>query len=131
MTSPLFPFGYGLSYTSFDMSAPRLTRPVIGVGDAAQVQVDVTNTGAVAGDETVQIYVRDDHASVTRPVIELAAFERVTLQPGETRTVTLDLPARALSVWNVDMERVVEPGTFTIHAGPNSVDLQSATLTVR
>ena len=130
-TSPLFPFGYGLSYTSFDMSAPRLTNPVIGVGDAAQVQVDVTNTGAVAGDETVQIYVRDDHASVTRPVIELAAFERVTLQPGETRTVTLDLPARALSVWNVDMERVVEPGTFTIHAGPNSVDLQSATLTVR
>ena len=130
-TSPLFPFGYGLSYTSFDMSAPRLVQPTIGVGDAAQVQVDVTNTGPVAGDETVQIYVRDDHASVTRPVIELAAFERVTLQPGETRTVTLDLPARALSVWNVDMERVVEPGTFTIHAGPNSVDLQSATLTVR
>ena len=130
-TSPLFPFGYGLSYTSFDMSAPRLVQPTIGVGDAAQVQVDVTNTGPVAGDETVQIYVRDDHASVTRPVIELAAFERVTLQPGETRTVTLALPARALSVWNVDMERVVEPGTFTIHAGPNSVDLQSATLTVR
>ncbi len=130
-TSPLFPFGYGLSYTSFDMSAPRLVQPTIGVGDAAQVQVDVTNTGAVAGDETVQIYVRDDHASVTRPVLELAAFERVTLAPGETRTVTLDLPARALSVWNVDMQRVVEPGTFTIHAGPNSVDLQSATLTVR
>lgn len=130
-TSPLFPFGYGLSYTTFQMSAPRLVNPAIAVGDAAQVQVDVTNTGAVAGDETVQIYVRDDHASVTRPVLELAAFQRVTLAPGETRTVTLDLPARALSLWNVDMQRVVEPGTFTIHAGPNSVDLQSATLTVR
>ncbi|WP_262423348.1 fibronectin type III-like domain-contianing protein [Brevundimonas denitrificans] len=113
------------------MSAPRLTNPTIRVGEAAQVQVDVTNTGPVAGDEVVQIYVRDDHASITRPVLELKAFERVTLQPGETRTVTLDLSPEALSLWNLDMERVVEPGTFTIHAGPNSVDLQSATLTVR
>ena len=130
-TSPLFPFGYGLSYTSFRMSAPRLTNPVIRVGEAAQVQVDVTNTGPVAGDETVQIYVRDDHASITRPVLELKAFERVTLQPGETRTVTLTLSPDALSLWDLNMQRVVEPGTFTIHAGPNSVDLQSTTLTVR
>ncbi|MFN3814612.1 glycoside hydrolase family 3 N-terminal domain-containing protein [Brevundimonas sp.] len=130
-TSPLFPFGYGLSYTSFRMSAPRLTSPTIRVGEAAQVQVDVTNTGRVAGDEVVQIYVRDDHASITRPVLELKAFERVTLQPGETRTVTLDLSPEALSLWDLNMQRVVEPGTFTIHAGPNSVDLQSATLTVR
>lgn len=128
--SPLFPFGFGLSYTTFDISAPRLVNPGIRVGETAQVQVDVTNTGGVAGDEVVQIYVRDDHASVTRPVLELKAFERVTLQPGETRTLTFELGHDALSLWNIDMQRVVEPGTFTIHAGAHVEDLQSTTLTV-
>ncbi len=93
--------------------------------------VDVTNTGKVAGDEVVQLYVRDDLASVTRPVKELKRFQRVTLRPGEKKTVTFELTPRDLSLWNVAMKRVVEPGTFTISAGPNSVDLKSATLTVR
>lgn len=128
--SPLFPFGYGLSYTSFDMSEPRFENSEIGVGETAIVEVDVTNTGDRAGDEVVQLYVRDDVASVTRPVLELKGFERVTLEPGETRTVRFELNEAALAVWNLDMEREVEPGTFTISAGPNSVDLQSATLTV-
>ena len=128
--SPLLPFGFGLSYTTFEMSAPRLVNPTIRVGETAQVQVDVTNTGSRAGDEVVQIYVRDDQASITRPVLELKAFERVTLQPGETRTLTFELGEDALSLWDLNMQRVVEPGTFTIHAGPNSVDLQSPTLTV-
>lgn len=128
--TPLLPFGFGLSYTTFDISEPRLAAPAIRVGETAQVQVDVTNTGAVAGDEVVQIYVRDDHASVTRPVLELKGFQRVTLEPGETRTLTFELGEDALSFWNVDMQRVIEPGTFTIHAGPNAAQLQSTTLTV-
>lgn len=130
-TQPLYPFGYGLSYTSFDMSAPRIARPTIGTNDSVRVDVDVRNTGARAGDEVVQLYVRDDLASVTRPVLELKHFARVTLQPGEQRTVSFNLSPRDLSLWNVQMKRVVEPGTFTISAGPNSVDLKSATLTVR
>jgi beta-glucosidase len=129
-TAPLYPFGYGLSYTSFEVGAPRLARDTIRVGETVRVSVDVTNTGRRAGDEVVQLYVRDDAASVTRPVIELKRFKRVTLQPGERRTVTFDLDPEALALWNVEMKRVVEPGTFTIHAGPNSVDLKSAKLTV-
>jgi beta-glucosidase len=130
-TKPLYPFGYGLSYTSFDMSAPQLARPSIGMGETVEVSVDVANTGKRAGDEVVQLYVRDDEASVTRPVIELKKFQRVTLQPGERRTVRFELTPDDLSFWNMEMKRVVEPGTFTIHAGPNSVDLKSAKLTVR
>lgn len=128
--APLYPFGYGLSYTTFDISAPRLVDDTIAIGETATVEVDVTNTGDVAGDDVVQLYVRDDHAMVTRPVLELKGFERVTLEPGETRTVTFELPPRAFALWNLDMEREVEPGTFTISAGHSSADLQSATLTV-
>jgi len=130
-TSPLFPFGYGLSYTTFDVSAPVLATPTIGRLNNVKVSVDVTNTGTRAGDEVVQLYVRDDLASVTRPVKELKRFERVTLQPGEKKTVQFELTPRDLSLWNVDMKRVVEPGTFTISAGPDSVQLKSTTLTVK
>lgn len=130
-TKPLYPFGYGLSYTTFEMSAPRFAKSTIGAGETVRVSVDVRNTGRRAGDEVVQLYVRDDHASITRPVIELKHFERVTLKPGERRTVNFNLTSRDLSLWNVDMKRVVEPGTFTVSAGPDSVQLKSATLTVR
>jgi len=129
-TKPLYPFGYGLSYTSFDISAPRLTNASVAVGEPVQLSVDVTNTGRRAGDEVVQLYVRDDEASVTRPVIELKRFQRVTLRPGERRTVTFELRPDDLALWNLQMKRVVEPGTFTISVGPNSVDLKSAKLTV-
>jgi beta-glucosidase len=130
-TKPLYPFGYGLSFTSFDISAPRVLTPAIASNQAARIAVDVTNTGKRAGDEVVQLYVHDDEASVTRPVIALKRFERVTLQPGERRTVEFELTPGDLSLWNADMKKVVEPGTFTIYAGPNSVDLKKATLTVR
>lgn len=130
-TSPLFPFGYGLSYTSFEVGAPVLATPTIGRLNNVKVSVDVTNTGTRAGDEVVQLYVRDDLASVTRPVKELKRFERVTLAPGEKKTVQFELTPRDLSLWNVDMKRVVEPGTFTISAGPDSVKLKSTTLTVK
>ena len=129
-TKPLYPFGFGLSYTSFDISAPRVVTPVVAAGQPAQIQVEVANTGSRAGDEVVQLYVRDDQASVTRPVIELKRFQRVTLQPGERRTLNFDLQPDDLALWDADMKHVVEPGTFTISAGPNSVDLKSATLNV-
>lgn len=130
-TSPLYPFGYGLSYTTFDVAAPVLGSTSIGVSDNVSVSVDVTNTGTRAGDEVVQLYVHDDEASVTRPVNELKRFRRVTLQPGEKKTVTFELTPRDLSLWNVRMKRVVEPGTFTISSGPDSATLKSTTLTVQ
>ena len=129
-TAPLYPFGYGLSYTSFSIGAPRLDRATIGKGERVRVSVDVANTGARAGDEVVQLYVRDDYSSVTRPIIELKHFQRVALAPGERRTVTFELTPDDLALWNAQMKHVVEPGTFTISAGPNSVELKSATLTV-
>ena len=129
-TKPLYPFGYGLSYTSFDMSAPRLADSTIGVGENVRVSVDVTNTGRRTGDEVVQLYVRDDEASVTRPVLELKAFRRVTLRPGERRTVTFELKPDDFALWNMEMKRVVEPGTFTISAGPSSAQLKAAKLSV-
>ena len=129
-TAPLYPFGFGLSYTTFDVSAPRFARSAVSVGDNVQISVNVANTGRLAGDEVVQLYVRDDEASITRPLLELKRFQRVTLQPGERRTVTFELKPDDLALWNMDMKRVVEPGTFTISAGPNSVDLKSAKLTV-
>ncbi len=112
------------------MSEPRLARAAIGMGDNAEVSVEVTNTGRREGDEVVQLYVRDDEASLTRPVMELKKFRRVTLRPGERQTVTFSITPDDLSFWNIDMKRVVEPGTVTIMAGPNSVDLKSAKLTV-
>lgn len=129
-TAPLYSFGYGLSYTTFDVSAPRLLTRTIATNQPARVAVDVANTGSRGGDEVVQLYVRDDEASVTRPVIELKRFQRVTLRPGERRTITFELTPNDLALWNPDMVKVVEPGTFTISTGPDSVDLKSAKLTV-
>lgn len=130
-TKPLYPFGYGLSYTTFSMSEPRLARSTIGSNENVRVSVNVANTGQRAGDEVVQLYVRDDEASITRPVIELKKFERVSLKPGQRKTVQFELTPADLSLWNLEMKRVVEPGTFTISAGPNSVELKSTKLTVR
>src|SRR6185312_10194222 len=90
-TAPLYPFGYGLSYTSFAISPPRVLTPVIASNQSARIAVEIANTGRRAGDEVVQLYIHDDQASVTRPVIELKRFQRVTLQPGERRTVTFEL----------------------------------------
>lgn len=129
-TQPLYPFGYGLSYTTFDVSAPRVMTPSVAAGQSARVEVDVANTGRRAGDEVVQLYVHDDEASVTRPVIELKRFQRVTLAPGERRTLTFDIQPADLALWNPDMKHVVEPGTFTIYSGSNSADLKSAKLTI-
>jgi beta-glucosidase len=130
VTAPLYPFGYGLSYTKFEISEPRLEKPTIGISGSTRVQIDVRNVGQRRGDEVVQMYIRDDVSSVTRPLLELKGFQRVTLEPGEQRTVTFEIKPSDLWFYNADMKRVVEPGTFTIFAGPNSVDLKKATLTV-
>ena len=130
-TSPLFPFGYGLSYTKFRYSNLRVQPGSIPLDGKTSISVDVTNVGDRAGDEVVQLYVRDEVSSVTRPIKELKGFQRVPIKPGETRTLTFNLGPDALRFYNREMKRVVEPGTFKIMVGPNSVDLTSASLKVR
>jgi beta-glucosidase len=120
--TPLYPFGHGLSYTTFVYSAPRLSSTRIAAADPITVQVDVRNTGARAGDEVVQMYVRDDVASVTRPVRELRGFERIMLEPGQSRTVSFTLRPDHLAFYNQRMQRVVEPGFFTVWVGASSAD---------
>jgi beta-glucosidase len=130
--SPLFAFGYGLSYTTFELKNPRLTKKKITTKGATQVQVDVTNTGKRAGSEVVQLYIRDLVSSVTRPIKELKGFKKVYLKPGETTTVTLDITPDALAFFDVNMKHVVEPGDFSIMIGTSSrdQDLQKLTLQV-
>ena len=120
--SPLFPFGHGLSYTTFGYTNLRVSRDSVrgGGSDSVVVTVDVTNTGKRLGTEVAQIYLRDDAASVTRPVRELRGFRRVALQPGEMRTLSFQLSPDDLALYDRDMRRVVEPGTFTVWAGGSS-----------
>jgi len=127
---PLFPFGWGLSYTTFKYSNLRLAQDAIGAEGQTTVTVDVTNSGAVRGDEVAQLYIHQTVSSVTRPVKELRGFKRVSLNSGETRTVEFTLGPDELSYLNRDMKRVVEPGTFEVMVGGNSVDLITATLNV-
>ena len=128
-TEPLYAFGHGLSYTTFDVSAPRGPASSKAGGDVS-IEVDVTNTGKRAGDEVVQVYLHEINPSVTMPVRALKAFKRVTLQPGEKRTVRLTLAADAFGLWNGAMERVVEPGDFIIEAGPNLAELKAMTMSI-
>ena len=124
--TPLYPFGYGLSYTTFTISAPRLSRATLTSGDSLRVEVDVANTGNVAGDEVVQLYVRDDVASLTRPVKELRGFRRMSLKPGETNTVRFVLSSDDLAFYDANMRRVVEPGRFTVFVGASSDAVKEA-----
>jgi beta-glucosidase len=128
--SPLYPFGYGLSYSKFELGAPSLSSATIKKDGKVIVSVPVKNISNRAGDEVVQVYVRDKVSSVTRSVMDLKAFRRVTLAPGEMQTVSFTLDHEAFQMWNNKMQRVVEPGEFEIMAGSNSVDLKTATLTV-
>lgn len=131
--SPLFPFGFGLSYTTFKLDNVRLTKKGISRKDSTRVLVDVTNTGKRAGSEVVQMYIRDCVSSVTRPVKELKGFQKVWLEPGEKKTVILEISPEALAFYDVHMNYVVEPGDFEIMIGTSSrdSDLQKVVLTVR
>jgi len=126
--APLFPFGYGLSYTTFEMGGPQLSSDRIGVDGSVIVTVPVRNTGSRAGDETVQLYVHQQVSSVTRPIKELKAFRRIALAAGESTTVSFTLTPASFRLWNIAMHRVVEAGAFDIMAGPDSVHLKSAVL---
>src|SRR4029079_1189647 len=128
--TPLFPFGYGLSYTTFKISSLQLSAPGIAANGKVTVSAEVENTGKRAGDEVVQLYIRDLVASMTRPVKELKGFQRVTLQPGEKRRVEFVLGHEQLGFWNREMRYVVEPGEFRVMVGANSVDLLEATFVV-
>jgi beta-glucosidase len=119
---PLFHFGFGLSYATFKYDQLRLEKEKIKVGESTNVAVDVTNTGKVGGDEIVQMYIRDKVSSVTRPVKELKGFRRITLKPGETKTVTFDITPEKLAFHNINFEYIVEPGDFEIMVGNSSRD---------
>ena len=127
---PLFPFGYGLSYTTFEYSNLRVSPAQIGPAGQAKVTVTVTNIGKRAGDEIVQLYIRDLVSSVTRPVMELKDFKRVSLAPGESKTVEFTITPDKLSFLNLNLENVVEPGWFDIMVGTSSVKYQTAKLEV-
>lgn len=128
--SPLYAFGHGLSYTTFELSEPTLSAATIAPDGSTSMSVTVTNTGEMAGDEVVQMYIRDKVSSVTRPVKELKGFKRVSLDPGQSETVTLPITPDALQFYNRDMVRVVEPGDFDIMVGNSSDNVKTVTLTV-
>ena len=123
--APLFPFGHGLSYTTFAYEHLKISPASIKADGSVEVSIDVTNTGRMAGDEVVQLYVRDIESSVTRPAKELRGFRRVSLQPGEKHTITFTVPAEKLAFWDENSHAfTVEPGAFEILIGASSDDIR-------
>jgi len=134
--SPLFPFGYGLSYTKFQYSTPSLSAQSLAAASlnsgasALTVSAEVKNTGSRAGSEVVQLYIRQRGTSVTRPVRELKGFQKITLAPGESKKVEFKLGREEFSFWNIDMKDVVEPAQVTVWVGPNSTEGSEAHFTI-
>ncbi len=123
--APLFPFGHGLSYTTFQYGNLKLSADKIKADGEVSVSVAVTNTGKRAGDEVVQLYTHQVKCSVKRPARELRGFQRISLAPGETKTVTLNLPAAKLAFWDEKTHGfVVEPGAFDLMIGASSADIR-------
>ncbi len=129
--APLYPFGYGLSYTSYEYDNLQLSETGISNEGRLTVSVDVTNTGNVTGDEIIQLYTRKMVASVTQPVRQLRDFTRITLEPGETRTVEFELDARQLYYLDQQLEPVLEPGTVMVYVGPNVAETLEADFEVQ
>ncbi|MEJ7663754.1 MAG: glycoside hydrolase family 3 C-terminal domain-containing protein [Hymenobacter sp.] len=127
---PLYPFGYGLSYTTFSYGKPTLSQNSIGPGQGLDVLVTVRNTGSVDGEEVAQLYLRDVVGSSTRPVKELKGFLKVNLKKGESRQLTFHLGPDDLKFYNDNLQFVSEPGAFEVFVGGNSRDVQSAGLTL-
>jgi len=118
----VYPFGFGLSYTTFDIKNVNLERDTISTKDTVRVTAEITNTGAMEGAEVVQLYIRDVVSSVTRPMKQLKDFQRVQLKPGETQKVTFTLTPEKLSFYDRDMNFIVEPGEFEVMVGSSSLD---------
>jgi beta-glucosidase len=131
-TKPLHPFGFGLSYTKYKYSAPILSKEVFSGKEVVKVSIEITNTGAMDGEEIAQMYIRDDVSSATRPVKELKGYKRVFLKVGETKKVEFTINEESLAFYDIDMKYCVEPGTFTIMTGASSdkKHLKTTTLTV-
>lgn len=123
---PLYPFGFGLSYTEFGYGEIKLSANEITTGDSLRVSIDVTNHGSREGSEVVQLYIRDLVGSVTRPVKELKGFQKISLKAGETKTVNFTLGMKGLSFYNADLKFVTEPGKFMVFVGGNSRDVKQA-----
>jgi len=130
-TEPLFPFGFGLSYTTFSYSNLKITKPKINMNEETTVTVDITNTGKMRGDEIAQMYIRDEVSSVTRPVKELKDFARISLAPNETKQVTFRITPAKLAFYNREMKRIIELGTFQVMVGSSSVKLNNQQLEVQ
>jgi len=128
--SPLFPFGYGLSYTTFTLGKPALDRGKIGVNETAKASVTITNSGSRAGEQVVQMYVHHPVSSVVQPVIELRGFKRVHLEPGASATVSFDVGPEQLSILDARMKKAVEPGPVDIQLGLSSAETSSVRLTI-
>ena len=128
---PLFPFGYGLSYTTFQYSPLTLSSDAMTASGTINASVTVTNTGSVEGAEVVQLYIRDMVGSIARPVQELKGFERINLKPGESRNVTFAINAELLKFYNANLDYVCEPGDFEVMIGPDSRNVQRKTFTLR
>ena len=127
---PLYPFGYGLSYTSFSYAAPTLSSNTLKAGGNINVSVQVKNTGNYDGEEVVQLYVQDLVASVSRPVKELKNFKKIFLKKGETQTVTFTISEEDLKFHDINMNYVAEPGDFNVFVGTNSRDVQAVPFTL-
>jgi beta-glucosidase len=119
-TKPLYHFGHGLSYTTFSISAPKPSKSKWNGKGLIEVETTVTNTGNMTGAETVQLYIRDKFSTVTRPVLELKAYDKIYLQPGESKKVTFSLTAEAFAYYNIDMKYLAEKGDFIIYTGSSS-----------
>ncbi len=128
---PLYPFGYGLSYTDFEFSDITLDKTTLGFDDALKISVNVKNSGSREGEEVVQLYIRDLVGSLTRPVKELKGFQKITLAPGATKSVEFMLTANDLRFYNANMEFKAEPGDFKVFIGPNSADVKSASFVLK
>jgi beta-glucosidase len=129
-SKPLFPFGWGLTYTTFSHSDLRVEPAAIAPNERARVTLTVTNTGSRAGTDVVQLYVGAESSSVTRPVRLARGFERVSLAPGESRPVSFDVGPDDLALWNLEMQREVEPGSYVLEVGSNSAELSRVALEV-
>ena len=128
---PLYPFGYGLSYTTYEYGSVKLSKEEVGAGESLVAEVEVTNTGKTAGKEVVQMYIRDVVGTTTRPLRELKGFEKISLEPGETKTVKFEITPELMSHYNYDLEFVAEPGEFIVFIGPDSTTKNSASFTLK